>query len=45
MCDIKTAQPSTNVSEQGGVLLPIWSIEQISTAMHITKQAYQQVAD
>lgn len=34
-----------NASEQGGVLLPIWSVEQIPTAMHLIKQAYQQVAD
>ncbi len=34
-----------NASEQGGVLLPIWSVEQIPAALHITKQAYQQVAD
>jgi uncharacterized protein with ParB-like and HNH nuclease domain/predicted transport protein len=34
-----------NASEQGGVLLPIWNVEQISVALHITKQAYQQVAE
>ena len=34
-----------NASEQGGVLLPIWSVDQIPVALHITKQAYQQVAD
>jgi predicted transport protein len=34
-----------NASEQGGVLLQIWSEEQIPAALHIAKQAYQQVAD
>jgi hypothetical protein len=34
-----------NASEQGGVLLQIWNEGQIRVALHIAKQAYQQVAD
>lgn len=34
-----------NASEQGGVLLQIWRDADIPGAIHIAKQAYQQVAD
>jgi predicted transport protein len=34
-----------NASEEGGVVLQIWSTDDISAALHIVKQAYEQVAD
>jgi predicted transport protein len=33
-----------NASEEGGVILQIWSTEDIPAAFHIVKQAYEQVA-
>ncbi len=34
-----------NASEEGGVVVQIWSADDISAALHIVKQAYEQVAD
>lgn len=35
----------TNASVEGGVVLQVWTSDDIPAAMHIVKQAYEQVAD
>ena len=35
----------TNATEEGGVLIDVWSNDDIPAAMHLVKQAYEQVMD